>query len=339
MRLPVLHLTVPSGPCALFVNGTLCGNSADVPVLPVSPNGTIFITCLPIAQEENASILPLTVRLSLKDGLPDAPVFGCKLFLYSDGVMDVQLCPQLLPLSKAEQPYSASRTLFTLQGRPHNATLYQDNGWRIAIEDIGRDMLLICHHIRDFKEGRVQAVHCFSPSDVHVTGQGPHGPRSLLFTPIKGRYTLIADEDAYSTVANHTLVCTKPLHDTADHEMQYTLSFHEDTLSRSAPVFGHFVAKPDPVASPALICKALCEAVALSLEEEAFSYLTPDLADGMTLTDLFDFFGQFDHVHGVEGEGPFTLLLAQVLYENVFRLQSYVCEMEGLKIANILPQD
>jgi len=340
MRLPVLHLSVPSYPCALFVNGTLCGCSADNPVLPVSPNGTVFITCLPISHGDSAAYLPLTVQFTLKDGLPNSPIFNSKLFLYNNNIIDVWLFPQSLPYPQpGRQPFSSSRTLFTHQGRPHNATLYQDNGWRVAIEDIGRDMLLICHHIRDFEEGKVQAVNCFSPSDVHVTGKGPNGPRSLLFTPIRGRYALFADEDAYSTVANHTLICTKPLNDTAGHEMQYTLTLYEEKLNRSAPIFGHYVAKSNPIDSPALVCKALCESLALSLQEEAFSYLSPELKEGMTMTDLFEFFGQFDHVHEVEGEGPYKLHVAQVLYENVYRLQSYVCEMDDMLITNILPME
>ncbi len=339
MRLPVLHLSVPNIPCALYVNGALLGQSADEPVLPVSPDGVVYITCLPMADANGTMALPLTVCFSLYNGLPNSAVYGCTLYIDAESVIDVRLSPTLLPQPLDEQPRTVSRVTFTHNRHPHAATLYHDSVWRIAIEDIAHDTLLVCHTIRDFTGGQVAAVRCFTSTDIHVTGQGQNGPRSLLFTPVDGQYALIADENTESVAGDHTLVCTGPLYDTAGHQMRYSITQDDKGSTRSNPVYGFFSTQATPLDTPAAVCTALCEALALSLWEETQSYLTAELRDGMTLTDLFDFFGPFDHVHAVTGAGPYTLTLAYTSYENVYCLQSYTCEMEGLLISNILPQE
>ena len=74
-------------------------------------------------------------------------------------------------------------------------TLYYDNGVRVAIEDVHHDTLLLCHTIRDFSSGEVRSVRCFTAGDVLVTGEGPNGPRCLLYTPRQGSYALAIDEE------------------------------------------------------------------------------------------------------------------------------------------------
>lgn len=339
MRLPVLHLSVPDVPCALFVNGALVGQSADQPVLPVSPDGMVYISALPICTDRGLSVYPLTVCFSLFGGLPNTPVHGCRLYIGADGVIDVALSPLLLPQPPDTQPHTVDRALYTFNKHPHAATLYCDNGWRIAIEDIYNDILLICHAIRDFTFGHVQIVRCFTNADVHITGDGPIGPRSLLFTPMDGRYVLIADEYAQSVAGDHALVCTQPLLDTVGHEKRYTLTLQDNQPLLSEPVYGFFSKSFNAPDTPAAVCAALCEAVQLSLLDEALSCLSPELGEGMTISDLSGFFGPFDHVHSVAGEGPCTLSLAYVSYENVYSLQSYICEMDGARVSNITPME
>ncbi len=339
MRLPVLHLMVPSVPCALMVNGTLCGTSSDSPVLPVSPTGTVFITCLPLANAGNIVCLPHTVCFSLQQGVPSEQVYGCKLYLYASGVLDVELQPTVYHGQSETQAYSVSRVQFSHSGHSHAATLFYDNGWRIAIEETGKDVLLLCQPIDDLVDAKVQAVNCFASSDILVTGRGSHGPRSLLFSAVGGKYALMADEDARCAIQGHTAVFTQPLFDVASHEKRFSLSIQDDKPMKSESVFGHFSASPTPIASAALVCAALCEAVSLSLAEEALGYLTPELKKDMTLSDLTDFFGAFVRVYEVEGEGPYSVYLAYALFENVCYLQSFRFEMEGMLVANILPEE
>ena len=336
MRLPVLHLLVPCAPCALLVNGTLCGTSMDSPVLPVSPNGTVFITCLPLSHPGDAMYLPHTVGLPLHQGLPNGPIYGCKLYIHASGAMDVELLPVLYHQEKAEElPYTVSRATFTHSGHSHSATLYFDNGWRVAIEETGKDLLLLCQPISDLSEGRVQAVSCFTSSDILVSGRGSRGPRSLMFSHIGGQYALVADEEATCTIDGHLATFTQPLRDVAGHEKRYALRLLNEEVIRDEPAFGHFSKRVEPLASPALVCAALCEAVALSLLDEALSYMTQDLKTGMALEDLAGFFGKFDKVYEVHGEGPYTVYLSYPLAENVYHIQSFRFEMNGMLVANI----
>lgn len=339
MRLPVLHLMVPSVPCALMVNGTLCGTSSDSPVLPVSPNGMVFITCLPLATAGSPVYLPHTVCFSLQQGIPLEAVYGCKLYMYASGVLDVELLPVVHHGDIETPPYSVSRATFTHSGHSHAATLFYDNGWRLAIEETGKDMLLLCQPIDDMIEGKVQSVNCFTSSDILVTGRGSHSVRSLLFSSVGGKYALVADENARCAIMGHTPVFTQPLMDVASHEKRFSLSMQDDKPVKSASVFGHFSASPTPPASAALICAALCEAVSLSLVEEALGFLTPELKADMTLSDLSEFFGAFERVYEVEGEGPYIVYLAYALFENVYYLQSFRFEMDGMLVANILPEE
>ncbi len=339
MRLPVLHLLVPSVPCVLMVNGTLCGTSADSPVLPVSPNGTVFITCLPLAHSGNTICLPHTVSLPLHQGLPNGPVYGCKLYIYTSGAMDVELKPVVYQQEKEEAPYTVSRATFSHSGHTHAATLYYDSGWHVAIEETGKDLLLLCQPVHDLVEGRVQAISCFTSSDILVAGRGEHGPRSILFSPIGGRYALVADEEAICTVEGRAATFTQPLRDVSSHEKRFTYSLQGDNIVQGDPSYGHFSAKPGQLASPSLVCAALCEAVSLSQLDEALSYMTQDLKQGMTLSDLVEFFGEFEKVYEVEGQGPYTVYLAYALSENVYHVQGYRFEMQGMLVANIAPEE
>lgn len=338
MRLPVLHLKSPV-PCAFVVNGSFCGHSLCEPVLPVSPHGDVFISCFPVFGESEECFLPLTVHLSLKDGLPDNRVYGCTLYLGDDGIIGVELCPvrAYAPLPP-QSPFAVERALFSCLGRPHAATLYHDNGWRVALEDLSRDMLLLCQPIKDFRRGRVAAVRCFSPADILVTGEGERGPRCLLFTPVAGRFVLIADENARADAKERMLECTQPLSDTAGHEARYSITMINGEAQRSMPVYGFFAGKQKPLDAPNDIVRAFCEAVVLREIDEALGYLTPDLREGMTAADLTEFFGGFSHVYEVSGDGPCTLWLAYPLMENVYRLQCYECECEGNLITNIAPK-
>lgn len=338
MQLPVIHIQTPHVPCICLINGALAGDHAHEPVLPVAPNGTAYITCLPLAADGPVAALPKTIALPLKDGAPTQRVPGCTLYLEESGLIHVEIALQTVPLqSHTQPPYALSRAMFTYQGRPCAATLYRESGCTLAVENMHQDTLMLLYPLADFTQGRVQAIPCFSQVDLWVTGEGPYGPRSILITPLQEGYTVVADEYAHSRVQPHTLLCTQPLDDVCGHETQYTITLQQEQGVRSAQQYGYFSAAQRMPQTPQQLCTALCQAVQLELAEEALSFLAPALREDMTLSDLAAFFGPFSGVFGATGDGPVTLTLAQTLYDDVYLLHRFSCEVEQMQIVNISP--
>lgn len=338
MQLPVIHVQTPHVPCIFLINGTLAGDHIHEPVLPVAPNGTAYITCLPLSNDGPVAALPKTVALPLKDGMPTQRVMGCTLYLEESGLIHVEIPLHTVPLAPHTQPpYALSRAMFTHQGRPCAATLYRESGCTLAVENMHQDTLMLLYPIADLTQGHVQALPCFSQADLWVTGQGPYGPRSILVTPLEKGYTVVADEYADSRVQPRTLLCTQPLDDVCGHEAQYTITLEQGQSIRSAPQYGYFSTAQRPPQTPQQLCTALCQAIALELAEEALSFLSPALREDMALSDLATFFGPFSGVFGATGDGPVTLTLAQTLYDDVYLLHRFSCEVEEMQITNISP--
>ena len=86
--------------------------------------------------------------------------------------------------------------------------------------------------------------------------------------------------------------------------MRYSMTWEEDRLVRSEPVYGFFINAITPPATPAAACTALMDAVKLSLLEEALSYLTDELGEGMTLDDLSRLFRIVRSCPLRNGRGP-----------------------------------
>ena len=340
MQLPVLHLCVRGVPSLLMVNGTLAGESENEPVIPVSPDGKAFVTCLPFATDDRqAVVLPHTVALTFEQGILCTPVAGCTAYLEADGLTHIELHPIVVPLQNDSlMPVALSKASVQWRGHAVFATLMREESVYIAIEDRNHNRLGLLYDIADMTEGQCQAVRCLTESDFLVTGQGPQGPRAVLCTPVdNGTYRVAADEYATAEATPGALLCTKECEDICAHQARYTIAIAAGEPAASAPTYGYFTHKRREPSNAQQVCGAFCQAIQLERIEEALGYVNNELGDGLTLDDLHEFFGPFTSVYAYQGEPNITVSLAYAAFENGYTVRRFLFTMEGMQIANIAP--
>lgn len=337
MLLPVLHIKTVGIPSIVMVNGAIAGESDSMPVVPVSPNGTVYVTCLPLHNEGAIAALPLSIRLEFKDGLPVSPVRSGIAHLSPQGGVYLSLDPVVLPLQpEASSPYAVSRVDFIYQRKQYTATAYFEGSVRVAIDDRSDDALDALHSPADLTSCQLRVAKCFSDADVLLHGEGPKGARFIVYSPTAKGYKPVIDEYARGDIVDGAVECVKQMNDTCGHEMRYRIALHEGELQKSREEYGFFSRKKREPDDPRSLCNAFCEAVKIGQVQEALGYLTPELADGLDMEDMADFLGAFTHTYAPGGDTPVDeLWLAYPLLENCYKIRRFHFDVRGDKIANI----
>lgn len=120
------------------------------------------------------------------------------------------------------------------------------------------------------------------------------------------------------------------------HEQRITYALGKDgfaPMDAQTGFFTHAYRQPQDRLSTAI---AFCEAVREGLEEEARSYLTPDLARTLDFADIREFFGDFDCCRPPLSDRSGKLL--GLIYHSGERLKSaqlFEFEYEGNIISNV----
>ena len=338
MLLPVLHIQAEGPQGLLLVNGSPAGQSDRPPVTPVAPDGTVFITYLPLGRQGDTMVLPLTVALPFAGGRPSGPADGCIIYAGKDGRVDVELQPLALPFrSKKSSPYAVGTVNFSHNGQPHTATAYWEDGLHVAVEQRQRERAELLYTAEDFDTCAISIGQGFTQTDIVLKGEGKKGPRTVVIAPGPRGFAVMLDEYATGESRQGGMVCTKPLGDICGHEKRYGVLLVGGQLRRGQEEIGFFTQTRRQPATAQLCCKAFCEALALGLWEETLSMMTDDLAGGMERDELEAFFGAFAHVREIRGDENPVLWLAEPLFENGYALKAFAFEMEGKKIANIRP--
>ena len=340
--LPVLKIDVPNIPCLLCLNGAIIGESDSCAPVPVAPDGTVFLQAFPLVSDPAALCLPAAVKLvissaQITEPLPRHAVAHCG----PDGLIQLSVSLPMVPCHEDFMtPYALSRSTFSAQNQTYIATLYYENGLRLAIEDRQGERMLFLHAPCGITTGILRAQSCMGQGeDVLLQGTGQAGPRFFLYhMDASGSFSLALEADGVGSVEDDGLVVLCPVGDLVQHQRRTCYSLDSDTLSPSEPEYGFFTSDPRPLSCDEDRCIAFCEALKLGLLEECLSYLSADLSQGLSLPDLVDFFGNFDHVYRCE-HPPYSddiqLTLACPTVENCYVLSSYLFEMRSGVIQNI----
>lgn len=341
MMLPVLHIKTPGIPCLVLVNGAIAGESEDMPVIPVSPNGKAYITCLPMHGGGAVAALPFTVGLEFNAGTMTQPLAGGRAHICPQGGVYMELEPQLLPAQlQPENPYSVSRVDFRLGNSHYTATAYYEAGLHVAIDNRNSDTLDALHTPADLSDCSLSVASCFSEADVFLSGEGPKGSRLLVYTPTPSGYRPVIDEYASGGIVGsgggNAVQCIKDLDDVCGHQSRYIITMEKGRAVRGPEEYGYFSAPPREPVHTRDVCKAFCEAVSLGMLDEASSLLTPALADGLDMEDIADFMGSFDHTYSPGGDSrDDELWLAYPLLDNCYTIRLFRFDMEDGLIGNI----
>jgi len=288
-----------------------------------------------------AGFVPLTCRLRMKDGRPNPPGdAGGRLLLRSwpGGVVEAVLSPERIPrINRLPlSPASASRVNFMTGGRRMSAEWANFGDWWLVVEDTDGTPLM------------TQAV----PEAT--------GPGSISVQAMDGRQVVVAqapsahdqycvaiagwEEDRWQVLFTDTgheidvsadgVTVTRNLGDTAGHRRSRRWRPGEplgDRLEATAQV--QALGGPD-------VARAFLEALALGLDDEASAMLTPVLREGLSITEVRNFFGDIHEIlpcrYGPPSDNP-GWAVARPAGSGLYEVTPYVFTVTDGLIDNIMP--
>ena len=154
--LPVLMISCPGVNCLITLGSTLIGETDDSPAVPIAPNGPCYLTITPLVQPQEGVLLPRAIRLWLEDGALTGPLpQGVEAYCAPSGLIELSVTlPLLPPAPEPSVPYGLSRVELRGERGTYVATLYRENGLRVAVEDPKSDVMIALHAPRDLTDGR-----------------------------------------------------------------------------------------------------------------------------------------------------------------------------------------
>lgn len=339
--LPVLMISCPGVNCLITLGSTLIGETDDSPAVPIAPNGPCYLTITPLVQPQEGVLLPRAIRLWLEDGALTGPLpQGVEAYCAPSGLIELSVTlPLLPPAPEPSVPYGLSRVELRGERGTYVATLYRENGLRVAVEDPKSDVMIALHAPRDLTDGRLMA-HPFSCThdDLILTGQGPYGHRFLVFSA-REDYAPIVDDYAQGEFRQGVLYTLESLGDLSGHQYQRIYRMENGKLQESGS-YGYFSSQRRQLNGPQL-CIGLCQSIKLGLVEEAMGLLTPSLREQIDGSGLASFIGDFHDIRPLyrENGSRVALTLSYPKEENCYTLNTLVFTLKNGLVDNIQEED
>lgn len=284
MAVPVLVIT-SALPGILLVNGQWAGEAGDAPVaLPVSPGGIHRLALIPYGCQP-----PLAARLAFEGAhLLDEPGLECvRATGRSSGVWEILLEPP----PPADTSGAMPREVSTLRVDDICFTLLDYSGLALAVEDLRAEKLLRVYTLDGLSSGKLSRLSA-PEGFAEMRGKSGAGERVLLFdTSGKMLLDVTADSVIVDGGTGGVLASTA-LDDAAGHIVRKAYAWSAETgydesrkIERSA----------DRVPStPQDAALAICQALALGLNDEADAYVSSELRAQLEGGRLRHYLGPFE---------------------------------------------
>lgn len=321
-------------PALIEVNGQLlgeCGEGAHV-AMPASDTGDYYICAIPL--NDDPPRWPVTRKLRLEGGvLANRPAADVSICTWPGGVYELCLhtgraCGQL----GAQFPHTLDQLSYSIGNRRRTLTLYQEGGLKLCIEDGGQPRTGLA--LGDGDRGSL-AVYGASGRQFAAVRTGGGGTERLLMldNDLNAALELCAD---HILLEENGVATIDALGTYVGHERRVFYTYSGGSFQESEPVTGFFThayVRPGPGTG---LATAFCEAVREGFQEEAFRYLTPELAKEVDFAGLQDFLGNFQYCRPPLSNDGETLL--GLIAQEGDQLQSarlYAFTFEGDAIADI----
>ena len=269
--------------------------TASAVTQPIAANTSFFITMLPLECEKNFVFLPYTRRVSIagngtvysNDGLID-------LCIWPDNVVELTLYPETVYKNDERElfPSVIAPFDFFISGERHTAFIYNEAYSSFAVEHTSSNRL---NFISPLPFEVASADISFSKlSDLPVlwaSGKTAAGKTYFYATTILPSFqtsirciceSYHVDESGISIVVNGDFWQVKTRYEK-----------REDALVCVHKELGWFTTDEKKPSTPDMICASLLQAVRANNEDAAVGCLTPSLADGLSFSDIKEFFGDF----------------------------------------------
>ena len=331
MRLPILHLPRQAVPQIVFLNGQMIGDTSSELVCPVSPDGTIYITTVPLEQ----GYLPQAMKLQLLQGqLIEAPLGG-RCFLEGETI-HLQWQTERIHTQKINKyPHTIARETLLLFEKMHQITLFEEQQTYLAIEEAETGALRLLYQAEDWQRAKIEKVSLITQEDILINGEGANGMRCIYCTPEQTHYRVMLDENANAAVENGQLAISCNLQDALGHRQTVYYAYRDATWQIQKKTVEEIEADRFPLMTEEQTARAFAEAVLYRHEKEMQGCLEESW--DLSLEQASEFFGSFDHVYAAKtgNEGQILLQLAVKLFENAYVLHDFRCSFKQERISNI----
>lgn len=331
MRLPILHLPRQAVPQIVFLNGQMIGDTSSELVCPVSPDGTIYITTVPLEQ----GYLPQAMKLQLLQGqLIEAPLGG-RCFLEGETI-HLQWQTERIHTQKINKyPHTIARETLLLFEKMHQITLFEEQQTYLAIEEAETGALRLLYQAEDWQRAKIEKVSLITQEDILINGEGANGMRCIYCTPEQTHYRVMLDENANAAVENGQLAISCNLQDALGHRQTVYYAYRDATWQIQKKTVEEIEADRFPLMTEEQTARAFAEAVLYRHEKEMQGCLEESW--DLSLEQASEFLGSFDHVYAAKtgNEGQILLQLAVKLFENAYVLHDFRCSFKQERISNI----
>lgn len=331
MRLPILHLPRQAVPQIVFLNGQMIGDTSSELVCPVSPDGTIYITTVPLEQ----GYLPQAMKLQLLQGqLIEAPLGG-RCFLEGETI-HLQWQTERIHTQKINKyPHTIARETLLLFEKMHQITLFEEQQTYLAIEEAETGVLRLLYQAEDWQWAKIEKVSLITQEDILINGEGANGMRCIYCTPEQTHYRVMLDENANAAVENGQLAISCNLQDALGHRQTVYYAYRDAAWQIQKKTVEEIEADRFPLMTEEQTARAFAEAVLYRHEKEMQGCLEESW--DLSLEQASEFLGSFDHVYAAKtgNEGQILLQLAVKLFENAYVLHDFRCSFKRERISNI----
>jgi len=289
--IPVLVIKSPVAGL-LTVNGHAACEVDGAASLPVGNTGDIFLLFTPYGD-----YLPVAMRLTFQSGELVMRDYPFPVTVWPDSVAEVELTPK--PVGSA----MPGRVSDELKSMGMLATLIRQDGFILLIEDEETDALLFRLSMPQASTGSLRELNILGQTVIGALMDEGKGQRLLLFGRDGDRIRLLVDTSGDSIRFEDeaaSIRTTRSLGDEAGHgevrvyqrreDGGYEIASHEYMLEHGSP---------DTEKTPAGYARAMLEALALGLSDEAQTYISPEYLKQVSIEEIRMFLGAFSDVQEV----------------------------------------
>jgi hypothetical protein len=297
---------------------------------PISGSATFFITMLPLENETNFAYLPYTRRVSLVSG---GAIFSndglVELCIWPDNIVELTLYPQTVFKNEDAEifPSVLSPFDFFISGERHTAFIYNEAYSIFAVEHSASNRLVFLSplpfsaasaDIAFTKLGDFPVLYAWGKTQ---DGKPFVYAASILPTFNTAICTLCethqVEGSRISVITNGEFRQLKTIYERQD-----------SRLAATAQETGWFTCEEREPSTVAEVCMSLLQAVKAGMSEAAMRCLTPSLSDGLSFSDLKEFFGDFTLISQTISPacGPNSFALKYAAGRNIYTAREFCVE-------------
>lgn len=293
--------------CLILINGRVAGECAadSYIAVPVSENGDYYITAQPIAKWLDKSTLsgPVSARLSFeKAQLISQSPDSAKICLWPNGVFEITLLVQrLMPMDKPCPARLIDAISPSISGTRYDIALYGQGSYSSGLYIYRANAQPVCLDTGYAEDGMLGMFQLFGADYLSVRLSGAYGERLMLIDKdIKIALDITASQ---CYIESSAPVAIESLNTLRCHQRRTRYSYADGAFEAEEPQTGFFTqAQPYMPKNRLERAIAFLEANMLSLEEEAMSYLAPELAQTLPANALKEFLGGYSSVSPPAGD-------------------------------------